>query len=134
MSIHLRSRRGKNFTVSAGHWAVILNVAQCYGWKPAGTLPPADWSTTQVWGGQYDTNDGQTVLESEAVVLANILHSAAAGPLIEQALDDMIRYVESSAEIAGICIQEGMRMRPEHFYKEFSPLLFLLYDGEFLIE
>ena len=134
MSILLRSRQGKTFALSAGHWAVLLNVARCYGWTPAGTLPPADWPATQAWTGQYDTSDGQVVTTAEATTLAKTLHSAAAGPQIGQALEDMIRHVESLAEQAGLSIPDGMRMRPEHFNKEFSPLLFLLYDGEFLIE
>jgi hypothetical protein len=134
MSVHLHGRLGKTFTTSAGHWAVILNVARCFGWEPAGTMPPADWPSSQSWGGQYDTNDGQVVTESEALILAKILHAAAAGPQIGQALADMIRHIESSAESADVPIPEGMRMHPEHFSKEFSPLLFLLYDGEFRIE
>jgi hypothetical protein len=134
MAVHLRSKQGKTFTTSAGHWAVFLCVAECFGWKPAGTLAPPDWPASEPWSGQYDTNDGQVVSQSEAWLLAKILHAAAAGPQIGQALEDMIRHVESAAEKAGIPILDAMRMHPEDFSQEFSPLLFLLYDGEFTIE
>jgi hypothetical protein len=134
MSVNLRSNRGKSFSTSAGHWAVYLNVAQYFGWKPAGTLPPDDWPQTQQWTGKYDSNDGQRVSEDDAKHLAQILHAAAAGPDIGKALSDVIKLLEASAEGAGISIPPNMHMTPEEFSGEFSPLLFLLYDGEFIIE
>jgi len=38
------------------------------------------------------------------------------------------------AERSGIAIPSQMRMNPEDFYKEFSPLLIFLYEGGFYIE
>ncbi len=134
MAIHLRSKLGKTFQTSAGHWAVYLLVAECFGWKPKGTLPPEGFPPGEQWDGRYDSSDAQQVEDGEAKELAKILHAAAAGPSIGQALADVIRHVENSAEQSGITIHLSMRMSPEHFNNEFSPLLFLLYDGAFFIE
>ena len=134
MAIHLRSKLGKTFQTSAGHWTVYLMVAECFGWKSKGTLPPEGFPRSEQWDGNYDSSDAQRVEDSEAKELAKILHGAAAGPHIGQALADVIRHVENSAEQSGITIHPSMRMSPEQFNNEFSPLLFLLYDGEFFIE
>lgn len=133
MAVHLQSKQGKTFKTTFGHWEVFLSVAECFGWKKAGTDAPANWADKAQWHGRYDSADGQTVNDQDAKELARILHSAAAGPHINQALNDVIKHVESAVETQGINIPQEMRMKAEDFNEEFSPLLFLLYDGEFSI-
>lgn len=121
-------------SLSFGRWAVLLNVAKCYGWVPSGTRPPANWPASRPWTGAYDTSDGQIVTDTEAKELARILHAAAKGPDFEGALGEMIGRVEGEARAAGVAIPDQMRMQPEDFFDSMSPLLFLLYDGEFTID
>ena len=73
MAVVLKSKRGKTFETSDEHWSVFLNVAQRYGWQPAGTLPPQAWPRGQVWSGQYGTRDGQRVGDDDARALALVL-------------------------------------------------------------
>ena len=63
-----------------------------------------------------------------------ILHAAAVSPKIGQALFDVIDHIESQVENTGTTVPKEMRMHPDDFSKEFSPLLMFLYQGEFLIE
>lgn len=133
MTVRLKSNRGKTFETSDEHWSVFLNVAQRFGWQPAGTLPPLAWPQGDVWPGQYATQDGQRVSDDDARALAAVLYEAARGDGIARALRDVIGQVELAAERSGARRPPGERMAPRDFYGEFSPLLLLLYDGEFSI-
>lgn len=134
MSITLRNPSGSTITISNGHWAVYLTLAQAYGWKPAGTSPSPSLPCGESWGGRYDSSDGQVVIDAEAKLLAQVLHAAAVSPQIETALADVIAHIEQQVENAGTPIPPAMRMSPNDFSKEFSPLLMFLYQGTFVIE
>ena len=135
MGFLLRSTSsGETLSVSGGHWAVFLRLAEAYGWKPAGTKPPRSFPPGQVWNRRYDSSDGQTVGDADAKSLAGVLHSAAVGKQIELAVTDTIQRLERSVEAEGIKIPDGMRMKFEDFRDEFSPLLVFLYKGEFVID
>lgn len=134
MAVVLKSKRGKTFVTSAAHWSVFVNVAQCHGWQPAGTLAPPLWPRGEIWSGQYGTQDGQRVSDGDARALAAALYEAARGEEVARVLRDVIGQVELAAERSGIASRPGERMQPRDFFGEFSPLLRLLYDGEFAIE
>ena len=63
-------------TFSRQFWAKALELAQSYGWKPAGTRPPTQIDFYELgaeWDGRYFTNDGQTVNAEDALSLAAAL-------------------------------------------------------------
>jgi hypothetical protein len=134
MSICLRNRTGETLILSGGHWAVYLTLAEAYGWKPAGTSPPPSHPLGEAWSGRYDSSDGQTVDDADAKFLARVLHAAAVSAQLGTALSDVIAYIERQVENAGTPIPPQMRMAPNDFSKEFSPLLMFLYQGMFVIE
>lgn len=126
-------RDDESITISSGHWSVYLLIAQAFGWKPVGTQAPTNYNNSEPWHGQYDTNDGQTVIETDAKQFAEVLHAAVVSEHINIALSDMIKRVEKQAEDAGLTIPNGMHMKNKDFYDEFSPLLMFLYKGTFVI-
>jgi len=130
----LRNQAGNTLRVSGGHWAVYLTLAETFGWIPKGTERPKNLPENQPWNGQYASSDGQFVTDNDAKALAKILHGVAVNPKISIALQDVISNVEMQAERSGIAIPSQMRMKPEDFNKEFSPLLIFLYEGGFYIE
>jgi hypothetical protein len=134
MGMDLRNRADQAIKVSGGHWAVFLKLAEAFGWQPAGTEQPETWPASETWHGRYDTNDGQSVTDADAIRLAQTLHGAAVHPQIQRALSDVIRYVESAVKASGIKIREEWEMHPTDFFDEFSPLLEFLYQGGFVIE
>ena len=134
MAIDLRNAAGGSIRVSNGHWAVYLTLAEAFGWRPAGTQRPPSLPADVQWSGRYDSSDGQIVANSEAKLLAEILHAAAVSPKLGQALSDVIGYIQNQIEASGTRIPEQMKMHPNDFSKEFSPLLTFLYQGEFTIE
>lgn len=134
MAIDLRNKSGASVRLSNGHWAVFLTLAQAYGWRPAGTKAPPGLAPSEKWSGRYDSSDGQTVVDSDAKLFAQVLHAAAVSPKITVALPDVIRHIERQIEASGTNIPDQMRMKPEDFNKEFSPLLEFLYKGEFFIQ
>jgi hypothetical protein len=134
MAMDLSNKSGATLRVSGLHWAVFLTLAQAYGWKPAGTNRPQHLPPTEEWSGRYDSNDGQTVADSDAKLLAQALHGAAVSKEINIALADVIRLIERQIEAAGTRIPDPMRMKPEDFHQGFSPLLLFLYQGEFVID
>jgi len=134
MSIHLHNAAGNTFDLSGGHWAVYLTLAQAYGWKPRGTERPPALPASQPWSGQYASRDGQIVGDAEAKLLAQILHAAALSDKLGTALTDVINNIEEQIVRAGTPIGDAMRMQPQDFKTEFSPLLKFLYQGRFIID
>src|SRR5690349_21438449 len=49
MGMDLVSESGTEMRFSGPGWALVLNIAEAYGWIPAGTLPPVDWNEPGVW-------------------------------------------------------------------------------------
>lgn len=86
------------------------------------------------WNGRYDSSDGQIVEDADAKRLAQVLHAAAVSDKLPLALSDVIKHIEKQVNQTGTTIPEQMRMKPEDFHAEFSPLLMFLYQGAFLIE
>ena len=72
MGVDLIGRRNSRF--SAGAWDYCLEVAVAFGWKPAGTVTPLDFSGE--WSGTYCSNDFQIVTDKDARALAAALHRA----------------------------------------------------------
>lgn len=65
-----------NFGFNSLSWRSVLQIAQRYGWKPAGTVDQDE----PEWDSTYFSNDGQTVTTEDATALADAL---------ERALDDI---------------------------------------------
>jgi hypothetical protein len=55
-------------------WHYCLDVAIAFGWKPAGTIAPLDF--TGEWCGSYYGNDSQIVTDKDARALAAALYRA----------------------------------------------------------
>jgi hypothetical protein len=77
MSFDLTSESGSERSFRPGAWALILNVAEAYGWVPARTLPPEGEDEGE-WSGDYDSNDGQLVTRTDAANIAKALTAALA--------------------------------------------------------
>jgi len=79
MGFDLTSETGAEFRLGGVGWTFYLNLAERYGWSPAGTLPP-DSSRPEEWPGNYDSNEGQRVTGADAAALATALQAALADP------------------------------------------------------
>ena len=70
---------GVRLTFSRQFLLKALELAELYGWQPRRTQPPAHidfWALGADWHGGYLTNDGQTVIASDARWLAAALESS----------------------------------------------------------
>jgi hypothetical protein len=76
------SGAGGEFFWNFFSWPRLLQIAEEYGWEPAGTLPPEYMEMPEEgqWSGDYTSNDQQTVTAEDAWQLAEAL---------ERALDDI---------------------------------------------
>jgi len=75
MGFDLTNDAGHSTRFSPSGWALALTLAEHYGWTPAGTkLNRVDWS------GEYATNEGQRVTDSDAQSLAQACERALADP------------------------------------------------------
>ena len=83
MAVELTNVLGEDYSLSNSVWSLVLNLAQRYGWKPLGTLRPAELDESTTWGGDYDTSDGQTVTSADAAALSRALRAAIADPHLE---------------------------------------------------
>ena len=71
----------RDFHFSLYGWENVLALAEMYGWRPAGTLPPQPEAVGEpagAWNGNYFLNDGQTVTAEDAGNLADALERALA--------------------------------------------------------
>jgi hypothetical protein len=77
MGMDLVNERGSGLHFSPSGWALALNLAEAYGWVPAGTtMPYATEEEAADWRGNYDTNDEQRVSAADAAALAAALETA----------------------------------------------------------
>jgi hypothetical protein len=79
MGMDLISAHGGYFTIHHRGWSFLLSLAEAYGWQPAGTLPPLEFSSEE-WRGGYFSNDGQLVTSEDAHALAKALQLALDAP------------------------------------------------------
>jgi hypothetical protein len=79
MGFDLTSDSGLERRVSGAGWALLLNVAQTYGWKPSSPVAPEN-EEADPWLGDYDSNDGQRVTKQGAANFASGLELALADP------------------------------------------------------
>ena len=80
MGMDLVNEAGARFKVVTAGWGFYLNLAQAYGWEPAGTLPPDGYAGAEPWPGEYDWNAGQSVTSEDAHALASALQQALEDP------------------------------------------------------
>ena len=106
MGYDLTSESGDTLRFNGAGWALLLNVAEAYGWQPLGSLPPTDCSGD--WDGTYDANEGQIVSREDAKNLADALTQAQNDP------DRTAREKQISAEIN----KELMQVEIELFGEE----------------
>ena len=66
-------------TTSVG-WRLLRHLAERFGWRPAGTLPPEDWDAGRPWSCEYTGNSGQRVSPADAAGLAAGLRAAVTSP------------------------------------------------------
>ncbi len=70
MPINLRRvPEGTKFVCSFPCWQAVKELAEMYGWQPAGTTVPDDAE----WDGRYDTKEGQRITDADARNLAAAL-------------------------------------------------------------
>ncbi len=73
MSIKLK-REKNEFDLDNISWAIVLNLAEAYGWKPEGTDKPKGYGVFKKWPGNYDSSDNQMVKQTDAIALAEALY------------------------------------------------------------
>lgn len=64
------------FSANWSYWRHCLRIASAFGWVPAGTIAPEEWSGEESWCGTYFSNDLQKVLDHDAKSLAQALDHA----------------------------------------------------------
>ena len=103
MGYDLTSESGADLRFSPSGWALLLNVAEAYGWTPQGSLPPEGVDAAE-WVGDYDTNDGARVSREDAKAMADALERALADPEranvereISRAMNQALRQMEIEA-------------------------------------
>jgi hypothetical protein len=85
MGYDLTNASGDSHQWKSVGWWYLLNLARHFGWKPAGTLPPAAHDEPSAWDGNYFHNDGQRVTAPDAAALADSLEKMLRSPTRVQA-------------------------------------------------
>lgn len=65
-------RHDEFFEMRQEHWEMLLLVAEAYGWKPIGTVPPEELAD-KIWDGNYMGGYGHYVTHEDAVNIAKAL-------------------------------------------------------------
>jgi hypothetical protein len=103
-SVTLTNRSGESFDFGNTSWAFLLNFAERYGWKPAGTESPGDWDDPEEWPGSYDSSDGQIVTQPDAKALAKAVASALEDENLENKAAELdAEFRDCAACDAGRC-------------------------------
>jgi hypothetical protein len=98
MGVDLINRNDDSLSLDHLLWARAREMAEQYGWKPAGTIVTYDVSSLDCggrrpWNGNYTTNDYQKVTAKDADALGNAL---------EKALDDIPDHKIRSGEFVDV--------------------------------
>lgn len=84
MSMYVSNEHGESFSYGGHFWSLTLNLAEYYGWKPMGTRKPKGYGLFRRWPGNYDTNDGQTVVIWDAHRLGEIIAHSLTDPNFDE--------------------------------------------------
>lgn len=95
MNIVLKRRDNEKLTISMFDWCFYLNLADAYGWKPKGTLPPENYDDDGAWHGRYDLKEGQIVSEQDAKALIEALCNATNDKAYEHRVEDVYLPLQS---------------------------------------
>jgi uncharacterized protein YbjT (DUF2867 family) len=130
MGFDLRNDAGEQHRASNSGWAFFLNLAEHYGWKPAGTLPPAGMAPED-WDRSYDACAGQRVSDSDAQSLADALRAALDDP--NRAGAERIVAARVSAAISE-ALGRTVRLDPPDDVSVLEELVAFCSAGPFFIE
>lgn len=86
MGMDLTSDSGDQTRFTGYTWALVLNLAEHYGWHAPGTAPPDGWQEATIWPRSYDTNEGGRVRPEDARALAEALDTAIASSEFDRSL------------------------------------------------
>ena len=93
MAVELINKNDQSLKIDEYAWDTVLSLAEEFGWKPMGTLPPPLEENPSEWDkADYYSQSGQTVTEQD---------SHAFGMALVRALE-FIPGAESEAEEAGV--------------------------------
>jgi hypothetical protein len=101
MGMDLVNTVGDKLRFSSSGWGFYLDVAQEYGWKPAGTLAPETYKEPLSWQGDYESNVGQLVSRTDAQALADALERALVDPRRPERERKVAELREATPEVAG---------------------------------
>ena len=137
-SIDLTNQSGDTFRFGNMSWAFLLNLAERYGWKPAGTAKPEGWKEESKWPGNYDSSDGQTVTSDDAKALAKAVRAALEDKKLETRAKeleaDFRRWIEERVgpELAKT-YQVGLG-KEENYRPHLNKFIEFCNKGPFMIE
>lgn len=130
MGVDLSNDAGDERCYSGTAWDLILNLAEEYGWAPAGTVPPEGTSPDE-WDGSYDASCGQSVHASDAQALAAALRKAAMDPALSTVQQELARALSVAIEAA---TGQPVELAPLDDVAILWDLIAFLEQGRFLIE
>jgi len=89
MGMDLVSDSGETFDLSGSWWWFYRTLAEHYGWRPKGTEKPDHLDLSLAWQGNYDSCDGQTVHEDDAISFGLALTKAMADPDLQEVVNQL---------------------------------------------
>jgi len=138
MAVSLTNALGEDYRLGNSVWSLVLNLAQRYGWKPLGTLLPAELDESTRLSGDYDTSDGQTVTSTDAAAFSQSLRAATADRNLEMAVRKVIVAIAEAVRAQFGDDIAALYMSSMPAADDLRPILEDLCDfcrqGEFVIE
>jgi hypothetical protein len=95
----ITDRTGGTMHLTGSAWTVMLHLAEQSGWEPQGTLAPPGVEPS-TWGGDYDSNDGQSISAADAAAFASALERASLDP-------DRGRVIQQVADRISVLVREA---------------------------
>lgn len=143
MGMDLVGESGAEFRTTGSGWTYYLNLAEEYGWKPAGTRRPRGLRMLLCrWSGGYDTNDGARVTARDAAAMATALEAALADPdrsarraVVAVRVTEGVRAVMGAAQFASLVSADASYVLelPEDDAEHLRKLIGFLRSGGFEI-
>jgi hypothetical protein len=138
MSFVLTNDMGDELTCGGSAWDFYCCLADDYGWKRLGTLPPEGVAGGE-WDGGYSSNDGQRVTAEDATLFASALQQNREDPNRAVRQRQVIRRLDAEVrrmalEHEGIELPDESDTEPLPDDADLDEVIRFLHKGGFKIE
>ncbi len=139
MGYDFRNKNGDTFRGAGNTWSLVVKLAHCYGWEPAGTTIPVLGPDTQhgartpqeadEWRGAYCANNLQIVNAEDARAMASAVERALPDIPNQDVIKNRERFWEDTGDLFNGSLVVQLQGLPGHDFPSREGNLLEVWSG-----